>query len=746
MLTQRELELECYGFGKGRASTRIAQMEAQGAADQNPYASAVYNKYLGVVSNELSQVHGDARSDGLAHLVIRQALVSLLAKKQPSRREFVEQLGTDIYHEILLETFDTLDPDLFHELSRGRGRNLFGPMKYRLQVFMEEAGLHGLQLDLWDLERVQIAGLQALQALMVCDVVSKVNDDTLGLSEEAHSLIDDITAKTIERAAYYLPCVEQPMPWTSYASGGWHTAEMRRLMPYVIKGKGEYHKALQAADLSQELACINSLQRTAWRVNARMLDALDQIAGKISIDEIVAVPDADAPRWLKEEHRKTKNRYKQVRTVANKFLAYPAIYFVYFCDFRGRKYAMGSGINPQGSDLQKCLLEFAKGMPLKDQQAVDWFMITGSNRYGFDKCSLADRVQWCHDNHNEIIACAEDPLTGLFWKGASKPLQFLAWCFEYAAFIEQGPAFVSRVSADMDGTCNGLQHFSAMLRDEIGAAATNLVPADLPSDIYAIVARKTQERLQDAERDPDGLVEKWLQHGINRSITKRSTMTLPYGSTRFSSAGFVRDDYLLKGKAPEFDSSEHNKAAQLLSTFIWPAIGETVVKAREGMDWLQTAAKQAIKQGAPALSWTTPTGFPVHQVYNVMEIKKVRTKLAGAAQIRVYLPGDVADPKKHAAGAAPNFVHSMDASHLTATVNACAAVGIKDFAMIHDSYAVHCCHATTLARVLREEFVKMYTGHDVLAEFAASTGVDLPRPEPGSLDLGQVMEAEFFFS
>ncbi|KOR44987.1 hypothetical protein ADT27_13395 [Xanthomonas oryzae] len=746
MLTQRELELECYGFGKGRASARIAEMEAQGSADQNPYAAAVYNKYLGAVSTELAKVYGDARSDGLAHLVIRQALVSLLAKNQPSRRDFVEQLGTTIYHEILLETFDTLDPDLFHELSRGRGRNLFGRMKYRLQVFMDAAGLHGLQLDLWDLERVQIAGLQALQALMVCNVVSTINDDTLALSDDAHSLIEDITEKTIERAAYYLPCVEQPIQWTTYANGGWHTTEMRRLMPYVIKGKGDYHRALQAADLSQELACINSLQGTAWRVNARMLAALEKIAGKISIDEIVAVPDDDAPRWVKEEYRKTKNRYRQVSNVAKKFEPYPAIYFVYFCDFRGRKYAMGSGINPQGSDLQKCLLEFSEGLPLTDANAVDWFLITGANRFGYDKVSLDERVQWCHDNHGEILAAATDPLTGLLWKSASKPLQFLAWCFEYRDFIEQGPEFVSRVSADMDGTCNGLQHFSAMLRDEIGGAATNLLPADVPSDIYAIVAKRTQERLQDAERDQDGLVEKWLTHGINRSITKRSTMTLPYGSTRFSSAGFVRDDYLRKGKAPEFDADQYNKAAQLLSRFIWPAIGETVIKAREGMDWLQEAAKAAIKGGAPALHWTTPTGFPVWQVYNQVEVKKVRTKMAGAAQIRVYVPGDVPDAKKHAAGAAPNCVHSLDASHLTATVNACAAVGIKDFAMIHDSYAVHACHAATLARVLRAEFVKMYENHDVLAEFAASNCIDLPRPEPGSLYLGSVMDAEFFFS
>ena len=47
----------------------------------------------------------------------------------------------------------------------------------------------------------------------------------------------------------------------------------------------------------------------------------------------------------------------------------------------------------------------------------------------------------------------------------------------------------------MDATCSGLQHFLAY-KDEVTAKATNLMPADEPSDIYQIVADKVNEKLR----------------------------------------------------------------------------------------------------------------------------------------------------------------------------------------------------------------------------------------------------------
>lgn len=39
-----------------------------------------------------------------------------------------------------------------------------------------------------------------------------------------------------------------------------------------------------------------------------------------------------------------------------------------------------------------------------------------------------------------------------------------------------------------DGSCNGLQHYAALGRDSVGAASVNLVPSDVPQDVYSSVA------------------------------------------------------------------------------------------------------------------------------------------------------------------------------------------------------------------------------------------------------------------
>lgn len=39
-----------------------------------------------------------------------------------------------------------------------------------------------------------------------------------------------------------------------------------------------------------------------------------------------------------------------------------------------------------------------------------------------------------------------------------------------------------------DGSCNGLQHYAALGRDSIGAASVNLLPSDVPQDVYSGVA------------------------------------------------------------------------------------------------------------------------------------------------------------------------------------------------------------------------------------------------------------------
>lgn len=41
-----------------------------------------------------------------------------------------------------------------------------------------------------------------------------------------------------------------------------------------------------------------------------------------------------------------------------------------------------------------------------------------------------------------------------------------------------------------DGSCNGLQHYAALGRDVIGATSVNLMPCEMPQDVYSGVAQQ----------------------------------------------------------------------------------------------------------------------------------------------------------------------------------------------------------------------------------------------------------------
>src|SRR5690606_23726499 len=100
-----------------------------------------------------------------------------------------------------------------------------------------------------------------------------------------------------------------------------------------------------------------------------------------------------------------------------------------------------------------------------------------------------------------ILACAEDPINNRGWLEADCPFQFLAWVLEYKEWKKYGAAFQSHIPVGMDGSCNGLQNFSAMLRDEKGGVSTNIVPGPAPRDIYQDVADRTMERVKAAPDD-----------------------------------------------------------------------------------------------------------------------------------------------------------------------------------------------------------------------------------------------------
>jgi DNA-directed RNA polymerase len=105
-------------------------------------------------------------------------------------------------------------------------------------------------------------------------------------------------------------------------------------------------------------------------------------------------------------------------------------------------------------------------------------------------------------------------------------------------------------------------------------------------------------------------------------------------------------------------------------------------------------------------------------------------------------------------GISPNFVHSLDASHLMLTINKCRENGLQNFSCVHDSYGTLAADATKLAYYLREAFIEQY-GADVLKKFREEIAKQIPAsmremippmPKKGGLDLEKVRESCYFFA
>ena len=118
-------------------------------------------------------------------------------------------------------------------------------------------------------------------------------------------------------------------------------------------------------------------------------------------------------------------------------------------------------------------------------------------------------------------------------------------------------------------------------------------------------------------------------------------------------------------------------ALALLTKVLWDSIGDVVVAARNGMAMIQSIAKQCSHEGKP-LVWTTPTGFIVEQAIYKSRSVRVETALFGGIRIQLNEQTEEIDSIKMQSSSAPNFVHSMDASHLIRSVNAFTGNGIQD--------------------------------------------------------------------
>jgi len=568
--------------------------------------------------------------------------------------------------------------------------------------------------------------------------------------------------------------------------GGYQGGYLTMPMPLIKPGYTGYHTNNTTHVPDTVLNAVNTLNKTKFKINRVVLDtAKDAInrglsdlmpvglekelptpVPKAEWDELTPAGKYTVKRARAEVHdynfRNEGKRKAMMRklTTSEQFADEEAIYLPHNLDFRGRAYPLANNAQPQSDDLGRALLTFAEGKPL-GYQGFLWLVAHAVSAYGEDKLTMSEKHEWFEERIMEFAAVARDPFgEGLeFWLGADEPWQFYAAAVELENAQDSGDVltYCCSLPISVDGSCNGLQHLSAMGKDPIGAHATNLTDDPVRQDIYQIVADKVASRVEDdryagPDDDPDVKAARAWHGHVTRKTVKRAVMTTPYGVTDHG----ITQQLLGDKMCDHIPNDDRLGAAMYLTKLILEAREGTVVKSRLIMDWLKDNTDIRARQGK-GVSWVTPTGMRIRQDYRVPTQKTVRT-IVGSCPLKNTLLNETTPSSsivitRQKNSIAPNVVHSFDAAHMMLTINRAAAEGITDFVMVHDSFGCHAADMPQFRDLIREEFVKIYTNHDWLASIQSDLrgGLDegtrlIPPPTTGEFNVNTVLKSEFFFS
>ncbi|QDS73111.1 hypothetical protein FKW77_000916 [Venturia effusa] len=490
-------------------------------------------------------------------------------------------------------------------------------------------------------------------------------------------------------------------------------------------------------------------------------------------------PDSSADgktryRWKKEVEMLENERmglhsqrcFQNLQLETAKAFANETFYFPHNIDFRGRAYPIPPFLNHMGADGSRGLLRFAKGKAL-GPGGLRWLKIHLANVFGNNKLTLMQREQFADEHLDDIRDSASNPLTGKrWWLQGEDPWQSLATCFEIQNALDSGDpeTFVSHLPVHQDGTCNGLQHYAALGGDKIGAAQVNLEPSDRPADIYSGVADLVRSSIH-ADAEDGNLMALMLKDKITRKLVKQTVMTNVYGVTFIGARAQVQKqlDDVMPTNMKRLDASiqiDNGDLASYVAKKIFKALAAMFQGAHAIQYWLGECAdriatlltpeqialikanadgkaapiskytKKALTHSKKAIAsklnrihdfkstvvWTTPLKLPVVQPYRAARQREIKTSLQNIT-LREARPGDPIAKRKQLQAFPPNFVHSLDATHMLLSALKCDELGLT-FASVHDSFWTHAADIPVMNGVLRDCFVSMHE-EDIIGRLAA---------------------------
>ncbi|KIK64988.1 hypothetical protein GYMLUDRAFT_160261 [Collybiopsis luxurians FD-317 M1] len=562
----------------------------------------------------------------------------------------------------------------------------------------------------------------------------------------------------------HLPMLVKPKPWLGLRKGGYMFNEVSamRFKESVEQASYVVH-ASELGNVELVYAGLDVLGSTPWQINRKVFDVVLQVWN--SGEKLGKLPPAVFPdpepvlpegadlkersaymqrlkAWTQDKANNHSDRcsvnYKI--EIARTFLG-DTMYFPHNMDFRGRAYPIPPHLNHIGDDLSRGLLIFAEGKPL-GERGLRWLQIHLANLYGFDKANFDERVQFVQDHLDDVFDSATKPLEGRrWWTHADDPWQCLGTCMElHAALTSENPhEYNSCLPVHQDGTCNGLQHYAALGGDSRGAQQVNLSAGDRPSDVYTYVGNMAEEVInRDVQKGDKYAI--MLQGKITRKVVKQTVMTTVYGVTFIG----ARDQIERQLKATkQFPEEEVWGASAYLTRVVLGCIGDLFTGAKDIQLWLSICARliaKAIpeeripealaeyrsrkkgkrrtkkkelpadflrKEQMTSVVWTTPLGLPIVQPYRKPKRRQIVTSMQTVYISDPNTPSEV-NTQKQASAFPPNFIHSLDATHMMLTALECRTQGLT-FAAVHDSYWTHACDIDKMSGIIRDTFIALHS-------------------------------------
>ncbi|KAK7074998.1 hypothetical protein SK128_009855 [Halocaridina rubra] len=596
---------------------------------------------------------------------------------------------------------------------------------------------------------------------------------------------------TLTFPSYVAPMTVPPLPWTSPSSGGYlvNSSHVVRL-PYNAQKQKQLMDDCEEGQLFPVLDSLNQLGTVPWCVNKEMLDLIIEIFNNKGWEEMDIPPppsECQLPPKIKSsmstlekkqamrkrlDYNKKKSEMHSLWCDALYKLSFAnhfrdrIFWFPHNMDFRGRVYPLPPHINHMSSDVFRSILCFARGERL-GPNGLKWLKLHLINLTGIVKReSVDDRLKYLDTIMDEVFDSADNPLSGnKWWTKSDEPWQTLAACKELASALRSGnpEEYVSQLPIHQDGSCNGLQHYAALGRDVAGAVSVNLSPRRTPQDVYSsVVELVEQERRKDALAGKE--IAKALEGFVHRKVIKQTVMTTVYGVTRFGARLQIERQL----KDLNFPPTKTWRASHYLVQKTFHSLEQMFSSAKEIQDWFTECARMVSRTCQQNMEWVTPLGLPVVQHYTVPLTEKCPImKMGMTVNIDSVMQPNTMKQKN---AFPPNFIHSLDSSHMMLTSIYSQRADIT-FVSVHDCFWTHAASVDVMNKICREQFVALHKepilenlssylqkkfrfeyddfDHDGSAHDYSKLKLNslLRRvPPKGDFDINKVLESVYFFS